>query len=217
MGLLPRLTAREFRAALRLKPNGFAVDDISGAVAGGRLTGELSFRSARDGLKTHAKFSLAGADAASLLPSGARPPVSGTLDLSAELEGAGMSPVALIGSLQGTGKITLADAQIAGLDPRAFDAVTRAVDQGLPIDAARISDVVSKALESGQLAVKRAEGVFAVSAGQIRLEQRRRRQQGRGIVGGRQSRPHRWLARCAAGAVRRRVKPLARGPISSWR
>ena len=33
----------------------------------------------------------------------------------------------------------------------------------------RISDVVSKALDSGQLAVKRAEGTIAVSAGQVRL------------------------------------------------
>ena len=89
--------------------------------------------------------------------------------LSAEVEGTGLSPVALIGSLQGSGKIALADAQFAGLDPRAFDAVTRAVDQGLAIDAVRISDVVSKALESGRLAVKQAEGTIAVSAGQVRL------------------------------------------------
>ena len=167
--LLPRLTAREFRATLRLGRTNLPFDDMTGAVAGGRLAGALSFRSAGDGLKAHAKFSLTGADAASLLPSGARPPVTGTLDLSAELEGAGLSPVALIGSLQGSGKIALADAQFAGLDPRAFDAVTRAVDQGLPIDAARISDVVSKALDSGELAVKRADGTLSVSAGQMRL------------------------------------------------
>ena len=43
------------------------------------------------------------------------------------------------------------------------------MDQGLAIDAVRISDVVSKALESGQLVVKRAEGTIAVSAGQVRL------------------------------------------------
>ncbi len=72
-----------------------------------------------------------------------------------------MSPVALIGSLQGSGKFALADGRFAGLDPRAFDAVTRAVDQGLAIDAARISDVVSKALDSGGLAVKQAEGTIA--------------------------------------------------------
>jgi hypothetical protein len=80
-----------------------------------------------------------------------------------------LSPVALIGSLRGSGKFVLADAQFAGLDPRAFDAVTRAVDQGLAIDAVRISDVVSKALDSGQLSVKQADGTIAVSAGQVRL------------------------------------------------
>jgi uncharacterized protein involved in outer membrane biogenesis len=167
--VLPQLTAREFRATLRFGRQEFAVDDITGAVAGGRLAGQLSFRSAEDGLKTRVKISLTGVDAAGLLPSGARPPVTGSFGFSADVAGAGLSPVALIGSLQGTGKIVLSDAQFAGLDPRAFDAITRAVDQGLAIDAARISDVVSKALDSGQLAVKRADGTIAVSAGQVRL------------------------------------------------
>ena len=167
--LLPRLTAREFRANLRFGKDEFAFDDMTGDIAGGRLAGQVSFRSAEEGLKARAKISLTGVDAASLLPSGARPPVTGSLDLSAEVEGTGLSPVALIGSLQGSGKLALADAQFAGLDPRAFDAVTRAVDQGLAIDAARISDVVSKALDSGRLAVKHAEGTIAVSAGQVRL------------------------------------------------
>ena len=168
--LLPRLTAREFRAAVHLSPDGFAVDNISGTVAGGHLTGALSFQSGQGGLKAHTAFSLTDADAASMLPAAARPPVGGTLDLSADLNGAGLSPVALIGSLQGSGKIALVDAQIAGLDPHAFDAVTRAVDQGLPIDSTRIADAVSKALESGNLAVKRIDGALAVSAGQVRLD-----------------------------------------------
>jgi uncharacterized protein involved in outer membrane biogenesis len=168
--LLPRLTAREFRARLRLAKDEFALDDMAGDVASGRLAGQLSFRAAADGLKAHAKFSLVGADAASVLSSGARPPVTGSLGLVAEVEGTGLSPVALIGSLQGSGKITLTDAQLAGLNPRAFDAVTHAVDQGLTIDAARISDVVRKGLESGQLSVKRAQGAITVSAGQVRLD-----------------------------------------------
>ncbi len=169
VALLPRLTAREFRANLRFDKGGLAVDDATGDVSGGRMAGELSFRAADDGVKAHAKISLTGVDAASLLPSGARPLVTGSLDLSADVEGSGLSPVALIGSLQGNGKIALSEGQLAGLDPRAFDAVTRAVDQGLPIDTARISDAVGKALDSGQLAVKHADGTLAVSAGQVRL------------------------------------------------
>ena len=167
--LLPGLAAREFRATLRWGTNEFSFDDVSGDVAGGRLAGHLSFRAAEGGVTAHAKISLTGANAADVLSSGARPPVSGSLGFSAEAEGAGMSPVALIGSLQGTGKIALSDGQFAGLDPRTFDAVTRAVDQGMAINAALISDVVSKAMESGRLSVKRAEGAITVSAGQMRL------------------------------------------------
>jgi large subunit ribosomal protein L24 len=89
------------------------------------------------------------------------------LDLT--LDGSGLSPAALVGSLSGAGKVTLDRAQLAGLDPRAFDAVTRAVDQGVPIETARISNAVARALESGQLAVQHAEGELAVAAGQLRL------------------------------------------------
>jgi AsmA-like C-terminal region len=169
LDMLPRLTAREFRANLRFAKDEFSVDDMTGAVAGGKLAGRLSFSSGGDGLKAQGKVLLTGVDATSLLPASARPPVTGSLDLSVDVAGGGLSPVALIGSLQGAGKIALSDAQFAGLDPRAFDAVTRAVDEGLPIDSARISDTVSKALDSGQLAVQRAEGKIAVSAGQVRL------------------------------------------------
>jgi hypothetical protein len=142
---------------------------MAGEFAGGRFDGRILFHAAEDGVTARAKVSLSGAAAAAFLASGARAPLTGSLGLAAEVEGTGLSPVALIGSLHGSGKIALADAQFAGLDPRAFDAVTRAVDHGLAINAVRISDVVNKALESGQLSVKHAEGTIAVSAGQVRL------------------------------------------------
>jgi uncharacterized protein involved in outer membrane biogenesis len=169
LDLLPQLAAREVGASLRFGRQQFALDDLAGDVAGGHLTGSLSFQAADDGLHARAKFALAGADVNALLSSGARPPVTGTLTLAGEGEGSGLSPLALIGSLHGSGKFTLADAQFAGLNPRAFDAVTHAVDQGLTIEPGRISDLVSKALRSGSLAVKRAQGDLAVSAGQVRL------------------------------------------------
>jgi large subunit ribosomal protein L24 len=166
---LPRFSAREFRGTLRLDKNELVVDDMSGEVAGGRLAGRLLLRGAPEGLKTNVKVALTGIDAATLMVPGPRPSVSGRLDLSADMEGNGLSPVALIGSLQGSGKVTLSDGQFAGLDPRAFDVVTRAVDQGLPIDGIRVGDVVRRALDSGQLAIKRANGKLWMSAGQVRL------------------------------------------------
>jgi large subunit ribosomal protein L24 len=75
----------------------------------------------------------------------------------------------LFGSLAGTGTVTLENAQLAGLNPRVFDAVIRAVDLGVPTDANRIRDFVATALETGMLPAARAEAAIAISAGQARL------------------------------------------------
>jgi large subunit ribosomal protein L24 len=74
----------------------------------------------------------------------------------------------LIGALRGTGAVTVEQAQLAGLDPRAFAAVTRAVDQGLAIDAAKIKDTIVAGLDIGRLIVPRAEGTLALANGQVR-------------------------------------------------
>jgi len=167
--VLPQLPAREFSARLSFAPGTLSLDDMKGDLAGGRLTGRLSFHAAQDGLTAQAKLALAGAETQALLLAGARPPITGRLTLSAEAEGTGLSPIALIGSLHGSGDFTLADAQLAGLDPRAFDAVTHAVDRGLTVDAGRITDLVGKALQSGRLAVKHAQGMLNLSAGELRI------------------------------------------------
>jgi uncharacterized protein involved in outer membrane biogenesis len=169
--LLPQLAAREFQATLKLGKNALALDDIDGVVAGGRLSGSLAFARGGDGLTAHGKLALAGADAVRLLRAAARPPVTGTFDLSLDVAGSGLSPAALIGSLHGGGKIALSNAELAGLDPHAFEVVTHAVDQGLVVDNERISDVVRRALDSGQLSLSQAQGTIAVNAGQLRLRQ----------------------------------------------
>jgi large subunit ribosomal protein L24 len=80
-----------------------------------------------------------------------------------------MSAVALIGSLEGSGTFTLESGRVARLDPKAFEAVIRAVDQGLPIESNRLRDRTDSALASGALAIPRAEGAITIAAGQARL------------------------------------------------
>ena len=58
---------------------------------------------------------------------------------------------------------------MARLDPKAFEVVTRAVDQGLPIDPDRLRDRVDTALAGGALVIPRAEGAITVSGGQARV------------------------------------------------
>ena len=58
--VLPQLTVRQFNAALRLANNELSLDDVTGDMAGGRLSGRILFRSADDGLTSQLKVSLVG-------------------------------------------------------------------------------------------------------------------------------------------------------------
>jgi large subunit ribosomal protein L24 len=163
------LSARQFRGVLDFGDDNVTLGDVSAVVAGGKLTGTIAFKSGFDGVTARLRGALADGDVTALLPRAARPPVGGRLNVTLDLEGAGRSPASLIGSLHGAGTIALSDGHFAGLDPRAFAAVTRAVDQGLAVEAAKIENVASRTLASGRLDVERAEGKLAVGAGQIRL------------------------------------------------
>lgn len=167
--LTPAMTVRQFRGRLKLGVTEVALDDASGSLAGGQIAGMIGFKTGLDGLTTRLDISVSDADAAALLPPSARPPVTGRLTAQARIEGSGRSPATLVGSLHGDGKIALSGAQLAGLDPRAFSAVTRAVDQGLPVEGAKIENVAGRALASGQLNIKSAEGALTIGAGQVRL------------------------------------------------
>ncbi len=174
--LTPKLSARDVRGVLQFGDAELALQAIEGDVAGGRLAGELSFLRRSEGLTVRSRIQLAGASAAELLPGDGL--LSGRLTLDVSVEGAGMSPIALINSLGGSGTFTLEKGRVVRLDPAAFDAVIRAVDQGLPIDATRVRDRMDAALGSGVLTFALAEGALAINAGQARLSNTTVRAQG---------------------------------------
>jgi uncharacterized protein involved in outer membrane biogenesis len=118
-------------------------------------------------VSTRGKLQATGADIAELVRGGP-PPLSGRLTGEVELEGTGRSPVALIGSLKGGGTFSLQEGGVQRLDPAAFDAVIRSVDQGLQLDATRVRDRMEQALSSGVLTVARADGEFTLVGGQAR-------------------------------------------------
>jgi len=167
----PTLVGRQIRGSLRFGRGEVAIEDVTGTLAGGNASGQLTMRRSADGLAVSTRFALAGGDASALLPGEGKPVFAGRLALQGELEGSGLSPASLIGSLSGSGMITLEDAQIASLDPKAFNAALRVLDQGLAIDAAKIHDIVGTVLAGGNLAVPRLDVSFAVNAGQIRIGQ----------------------------------------------
>jgi hypothetical protein len=156
---------------VRLSAGEVAIEGVEGTLAGGRANARLVLRRNADGLEARGRFALIGADAATILPSDGRPVVSGRLGFEAEVEGNGLSAASLIGSLKGAGAVTLEDAQISGLDPKAFNAAIRAADQGLAADAAKFRDIVATVLDGGHLAIPRLDAPIAINAGQVRISQ----------------------------------------------
>jgi len=164
--LAPELGAANMRGILHFGRDSFALEEIDGSIAGGRVAGSLSFERSEDGLSldTHVRFASVNLD--DLLPGEA---LTGRATIDLDLQGTGRSPVALIGSLKGDGTFTIQDGQLMRVDPAVFAAVIRSVDDGLPIDAARIHDRTEAALGNGALNVALAQGEIAVAAGQLRL------------------------------------------------
>jgi large subunit ribosomal protein L24 len=71
----------------------------------------------------------------------------------------------LIGSLNGGGTISIESARLPSLDPRAFSVAIQAADEGLPITAKKLNEVVGAALAKGDLMVPRADGAVTIVAG----------------------------------------------------
>src|SRR5207302_9328839 len=135
---------------------------------GGRALAQLSLHAGPDGTAARGRLALSDIDVAAVLPADARAPVTGRAGLQVEAEGTGLSPATLVGSLRGAGTLTLENAQIAGLDPKAFETVVRAVDRGLAIDGTKVRDMMDTALSAGRLTVPRVDGAFSLTAGQAR-------------------------------------------------
>src|SRR5581483_10869921 len=119
VALSPKLAARDLHGVLSFDNSQVALADIDGALAGGRIAGNVAFQRGLDGLTARSRFRLAAADITEFVPGDGRPPMSGRLTLEFKVEGTGRSPVALLGALTGTGTFMLQDGTLARLDPRA--------------------------------------------------------------------------------------------------
>lgn len=170
--LAPGLIARGLKGVLRLQPSEIALGNVEGQLAGGRLTGELTFRHDAGRLALRGRVGLADAHAALLLASNSNA-IDGLVTAKLQGDSLGLSPDGLVGSLHGNGTISLRDARFNGIDAAAFDAALRAVDQngwqnGL-IDTAKLRTVVSTAMDNGGLAVPQGSAEVTIAGGQVHL------------------------------------------------
>ena len=166
--LTPALTARDLKGVVHFQPSEIALRDIDGSLAGGRLTGLLSFRRDSEKFAGQGYVELAGANAATVIAAD-KNAIDGLLTVKLQGDSAGLSPDGLVGSLHGSGTIALTKGQFAGIDPAAFDAAVRAADQSGSTEAAKINPVVIAAMEKGRLAVAQGDAEVTIATGQIRL------------------------------------------------
>ncbi|MHA7777490.1 AsmA family protein [Roseibium sp. M-1] len=156
------------RAELRLSPALLRLDGLSGAFAGGALTGSLSIK------RTEAEAALSGRiklDKADLRQLAWRPDeravASGTLDLFLEFEGAGRSISAIVAGLNGGGTFSMREGDFRSLNPQAFPLVTRAVDAGLDLQDDKIRDVFVSHMAAGSLPFERVDGTLTLVGGRL--------------------------------------------------
>jgi hypothetical protein len=162
----PALVASNLKGVAQFRPAEIALQNIDGGLAGGHVTGELTFRRNVDGLISHGHIALADADAATVLQTDKKV-IDARLTLKADFDSFGANPAALVRAAHSSGAIALADAHIAGLDPAAFVAAMRAADQGTAIELAKIQPAVNAALASGHLAVPRGDAVMTITDGKV--------------------------------------------------
>jgi uncharacterized protein involved in outer membrane biogenesis len=167
--LLPGIATQQLSGVARFNAAEIVFEEISGEMAKGRLEGRLAVANGSDGMSARVRFALLDADPGALFAGAERPAMSGKLVMQTELEGAGRSPAAFMGSLTGFGNATLERAQLGGLNPGVFGAVNRAIELGVPLGGNRIREFVTGMLDNGPLPVTRAAARIGISAGQARF------------------------------------------------
>ena len=215
--ITPTLTLREARGALQFSGSEISFVDLEGGMADGQFKGRLQFHKRDSGVSANGHLRLSNADAASLLAHDGKAGVTGRVALNIDVEGAGMSPQTLIGSLNGNGMLSVTRARLPALNARVFETATRAIDQGVALDMKKIGEVAASALENGTLSMTAAEGVVTISNGHIRLTNLETRAEGADltVTGSVDLMEQNLSARLALSGGNRASQPAGERPVVS--
>jgi hypothetical protein len=159
---------RPLSGVVRSDGQSLSLDGIKGGIGGGEVTANLDARPVANGIAVNGGVQLSGVDGAALRYRALTMP-AGRVSMQMTLSSQGRSASALAGALSGNGTVTLEAADIAGLDPRAFDIAIRASDSGEATDDARLRQIVEPVLSAGALSVKSAQIPFNIRDGRLRV------------------------------------------------
>ena len=164
---------RPVSGAIKGDGQSLVLESVKASIGGGEAVIDLDARQAAQGTgqgtSFNARVQLTGVDGPALRYRGLAVP-DGKVALQMTLAGQGRSAAGLIGALSGAGTLTLTDARIAGLDPRAFEVAVRASDGGQATDDLRLKEIVEPVLTAGALKVPSAQIPFTIKDGRLRIE-----------------------------------------------
>ena len=168
-GTLPGgIELRQFGGTVRGDGQSLALDALKGGLGGGEMSASLDARNGANGLALNARIELGNVDAAALRYRDLALP-KGRASVQMALSSQGRSVAALMGALAGNGTVTIESAEIAGLNPRAFEIAIRASDGGQVSDDSRLRQLVEPALSAGSIAVPSAQIAFTIRDGRLRV------------------------------------------------
>lgn len=168
-GTLPGgIELRPFGGTVRSDGQSLALDALKGGLGGGEMSASLDARNGANGLALNARIELGNVDAAALRYRDLALP-KGRASMQMAVSSQGRSVAALMGALAGNGTLTLESAEIAGLNPRAFEIAIRASDGGQVSDDNRLRQLVEPALSAGSIAVPSAQIAFTIRDGRLRV------------------------------------------------
>ena len=143
-------------------------DDVKAGLGGSTAMAKLQAARSASGTSVNAKMQFAGVDGASLHYRSLTMPES-KASLKVTLASEGRSAAALVNALSGDGVLTLDNANIAGLDPAAFEAATHFSEGVQSIDDAKLKAVVEPVLARGALPVSTVQIPFEIRDGRFRV------------------------------------------------
>jgi uncharacterized protein involved in outer membrane biogenesis len=165
------IATKDLAGTVRFEPSGFSLADVTGRMADGRLALDVDVRREPAGLSLRSRVKLTNADMPTLLGGALRVPGAGRISLEADLQGQGLSPASLVGSVTGSGSVRAENLEISGLDPNAADAVINALefDRGLASNPVRVTQIANGGLDAGKLKIPFATAPVVIADGRAQL------------------------------------------------
>lgn len=150
---------------LRLSDATLSLDDISGALAGGRIAASVTVARQGGAASVAGEGRIEGADLAGLAGPG---PIAAKISASLRFGASGESVVGLANNLGGSGSLTLSGLRLPEGDPAGIGrALSRALEDEDPLREGRLKGMVSEALAAGPFTAKSPASVPTTLVGGV--------------------------------------------------